>query len=453
MLVLMPGVAFLGLLAMERFVAVFEADLARRLTILVILAILAHAFYVHGLPRDFAVPILCLAIVAYATARPALMGGVMLLGAAIYPAAAITAGVGLGLAELARLVWERRLTRQSAAIAVAAIAGASGLAQFMLESTGLGPTFTLAEARDVPIFQPGARTAFFEGDSAWERITCGHRAGLFAACVPGPLWALTYPVNAALIVGTLIFLARRQQGDWRLLAALCAGGLVLFALATAFAFELHLPSRYARWSVQFVAVLCLAVLLALALTRLLAAVKLPRLLAPVLLAALVAVAAPQELTRLYGMEIDRAPDISRALRAMPEDIVVAGIVRQADNIPAFTGRSVLASVELSVPYKKDYHAEMAARVARLAGLFTEDDPGRWRALHAASGVDVYLLADPDATAVPALADWSRSFAEAPMPGGEGIFHAYLDATSACVTATDGGLRLVDAACFAARLPE
>jgi hypothetical protein len=74
-----------------------------RLTVLVVLAALAHAFFVHALPRDFAFPILCLAIVAFATGRLALMAAVMLLGAAIYPTAAVTVGMGLALAELMRL--------------------------------------------------------------------------------------------------------------------------------------------------------------------------------------------------------------------------------------------------------------------------------------------------------------------------------------------------------------
>jgi hypothetical protein len=455
MIVLMPAIAALSLLAMERVIAIFEADLALRLAILMVLAAFAHAFYVHGLPRDFALPILCFAIFAYATGRPVLMGAVMGLGAAIYPSAAITAGVGLGLCEVARLLRERRVTRQSATIVVAALAGALGLAAFMAGSSGLGETFRLAEVQAVPIFQEGGRTEYFEGESAAERIACGHRAGLFAACIPGPLWPLTALVYAAVIGGTLAFLARRNKGDWRLLAWLCAGGLGLFALASVFAFEFHLPSRYARWSIQFVAVFCLAILMSLGLMRLLALLRAPRFVAPVVFAALVAVAAPGELTRLHEVEIDTAPGVSAALREMTEDTVVAGVVRQIDNIPAFAGRSVLAALELSVPYKKDYHAEMARRVAVLRGLFTETDPRRWQALHAASGADVYLLDDPDAAGAPGAvgpANWSGSFADAPPPAGPTVFAAFPAETAACVLAADGGLRLMDGACFAGRLP-
>ncbi|MFW5641751.1 MAG: hypothetical protein ACOCY0_03190 [Roseicyclus sp.] len=374
MIVLMPAIAFLALLAMERFVAVFEPDLALRLSILVVIAAFAHAFYVHGLPRDFALPILCLAIFAYATARPWLMGAVIGLGAAIYPAAAITAGVGMALCEAARLIREQRLTRQTSAIVLAALAGVLGLLSFVAGSGDTGATFTLAEARGVPIFQDGARTAYFEGGSDLWRISCGNRAGLFAACIPGPLWGLTHAVYGAVILGTLVWLARAGRGDWRLLAGLCLGGLILFAAATALAFELHLPSRYARWSVQFVAVFGVAIALSLALARLLALLRAPRLLAPVILGALVAAAAPGELTRLYGIEVDTAPGVSAALRAMPADTVVAGVAGHIDTIPAFTGRSVLAALELSVPYKKAYHAEMARRVALLAGLWTETEP-------------------------------------------------------------------------------
>lgn len=455
MIVLMPSVAFLSLLAMERVVALFEPDPALRFTILVVLASFAHAFYVHGLPRDFALPILCLAIFAYGTARPVLIGAVMGLGAAVYPAAAITAGVGLGLAELARIAQDRRLTRQSVAIAVAAVTGALGLAVFMAGSGGLGETFTLAEARGVQIFQEGGRTAYFEGDSAFERISCGNRAGLLAACLPGAFWWLAYPINAAVIVGTLILLARRGMGDWRILAGLCAGGLVLFALASAMAFEFHLPSRYARWSVQFVAVFCFGVLLSLALARLLALMKAPRMLAPVVLGGLVAVAAPGELTRLYGVEIDTAPGVSAALRAMPADTLVAGVARQIDNIPAFSARSVLAGLELSVPYKKDYHAEMARRVATLTVLWTETDPRRWRALHAGAGVGAYLLADPQiaGTQAAAPADWAASFAEAPSAMGPTVFSTYPEVAATCEIARDGGFRLVDGVCFADALPE
>lgn len=456
MIVLMPGVAFLSLLALERFIAVFEPDLALRFAILVVMAAFAHAFYVHGLPRDFALPILCLALFAYATERIKLMGLVMGLGAAIYPAAAITVGLGVGLREVYRLFTERSWTRKSNTVVVAAAAGAAGLLFFMSGSSGTGETFTIAEARGVAIFQDGARTSYFEGSSDLERITCGHRAGLFSDCVPGPLWWLTVPIMAALIVGTLAFLARHRQGDWRMLASLCLAGLILFSGATLLAFELHLPSRYARWSVQFVAIFGLAIFLSLGVARVLAALKAPRGLAPFLFGAIVAAAAPNELTRLYGIEVDTAPEVSRTLRDMPPDVVVAGVARQIDNIPAFAGRSVLAALELSVPYKKDYHAEMARRVALLNALWSEMDPVAWRALHEASGVDFYLLADPDMADRDRAArplNWAASFEDAPAAGGSTIFSSHPEAVAACIRSDDGAFRLLDGHCFAERLAE
>jgi hypothetical protein len=50
------------------------------------------------------------------------------------------------------------------------------------------------------------------------------------------------------------------------------------------------------------------------------------------------------------------------------------------------------------------------------------------------------------------APWSRSFAHAPDPSATSVFQAFAEAAEVCTRARDGGLRLVDGACFVDRLP-
>lgn len=443
LMVLLPSVLLLNIYALDRFIALFESDQRLRLAILLVCVGFSYGYFNNGLPRDFALFIVCMSMVAYLQNRIWSLCTLMLFGASMYPAAAMTSGFGLLIFELIRAFSERIRLKQFAVLALAALCGVVGLALFQDRVADLGQTMSLAEARSLPIFQSGGRTAYFDGDNIWETITCGRRAGLFANCPPSRFWWLAYPLHIFVIVGGSFILARKNNGDWRLLVGLSLGGLVLFATANIVAFEMHLPTRYARSSVQFVEFFLLTVIIFTGFERLVLTTNARRKLLPLVGAAFFLLHEPEKFYANEDLIHDPIPGISAVLRQTPEDTVVAGASQHIDNVPSFAGRSVWASLELSVPYKTDYYSEMSRRISILKVLFEETDPKRWQQIHVASGLDMYLLARYTKND-----NWLGSFAEAPTENAPKIFKAYSKQVKMCTASKQNGMLLVDGNCFA-----
>ncbi len=448
MLVVIPLSVLLFLWSADRFIVVFLSEPAQRAVVLLCLAITYFNLYGVGLPRSFGPAIVLLAIGAFATERRWLLAAVMALGTNMYPAAAMTAGGGLACAEALRLAAERRIdSRAAMTLAIAAGSGLVGLLVFLASAADLGPTMTAAEARALPIFQPGGRAAYFTGNTLFQ-VSCGSRARLLQLCGRGELWWIGYPLTLLVVVGGILLLRRRRTAAWRLLAGLCLSGLILFAIATVIAFKAHLPARYSFHSIGLVFNVVLFLGLA-ACAGALARWRRSYALAPALTALGVLVAVTGYAGyRGKDMISDGYPALSAALRTLPADTLVAGTSSYLDNVPAFAARPVYAALQLVVPYKRNYYREMEARTATLATLYGATDRAEWLAAHERSGIDVYVVSTGGTGNA-----WTRSFPVAPQPGTQTIFAENGPATARCTIASERELSLVDAACFEAALRE
>lgn len=441
-LVLMPGIMLLNIVALDRFISLFEADLVLRVALLLVSVGVYYEFLDNGLPRDFAIAIVCLSIFSYLKNKRWMLFALMLLGASVYPAATVTVGLGLSLFELIRSYHEGFDSNNLVTLTFAALCGATGLVLFFVGGGDFGPAFDLEEARHQPIFQEGGRTAYFVGSSEWERMTCGRRAGLFRTCGRDELWWLAYPLHFLVITAGFYLLSLNSQADWRILAGLCIAGVLLFIFATSIAFEAHLPSRYSRWSVQFVSSFCLILLFTAGLAKTVSISGMPKVLVPVLASVAFFGVNPEKIREFDDIINDPLPEISGALRQTPTDTVVAGLTRHVDNVPAFAARSVLASIELSVPYSKKFYREMERRVFTLKNLFEETDPKKWRSIHTASGVDMYLISNEHQ-----IHSWKASFIQAPTKTASSIFDTYPNEAARCAVTAQNGLTLVEGHCF------
>jgi hypothetical protein len=144
-----------------------------------------------------------------------------------------------------------------------------------------------------------------------------------------------------------------------------------------------------------------------------------------------------------------APNIQTYLLSTPKDTLVAGVVLEIDNVPAFGSRSVLGSMELLVPYKKTYYAEAAHRMSTVALALYAPSAGGFAALVDRYGVDYILVERVQSTEPAQLAALARNFPQVEPAarfvegGGEPFFRARLDR---CTRASGGNLVLADASC-------
>jgi hypothetical protein len=345
-----------------------------------------------GLPRSFALPVILFGTWALLGRRHALFGAAILTGTLFYPPAAINLG-SLGVVAFGFRIWkERRLPQAWPAAIVLALAGLGVLlfAYARPLPPEVGPRITAEEARAMPEYWPGGRSKFFEKDPLKFYFT-GRNSGLEIRPAPLAGCLVAIAVAAFLMGNVLPFEA------W----ALAAVALLDFVLAHALIFTLHYPSRYVRYALPVFAMMWIAAVLPRVVPRLGSRVR------PLLRAlgnpAVLATAAALLILVLSGRaaikisrELDNVPPPGREdalafLETLPKDTLIAAHPRDADQIPFRSRRSVLASVETSLPYYAEYYRRAEERtMSELQACYASDFADVER-LHSKYGADVFLV--------------------------------------------------------------
>lgn len=375
-------------------------------------------------PRAFAAPLFLALLCCLAERRTVTTVVVAALQALIYPAIAI---VSAAMLPLTLLRWRTRgpglSTDRGDWLRAVLGVGAIGLAMlpFALASDQFGPAVSLAEAGQMPALQIGGEFEFFYDDPL-RYYLCGYRSGFLpvqwgcysayrAGLAIAPALAI---LLAAFAVGVPLMLtiralrpgARRPRPQVAVLLAVVAASALCFAAAHIFLFQLHLPSRYGQHPLRATAMVALAVALAPALAGLAARcgpaagrTLMPRQRAALagslglIAGAYVLIAALPIVPRTLYVH-GAYPPLYAFFANKPKESVVASISREADNVPAFGLRTVVASPNNDVPYQHGYNDEMEARARGLIRALYDPDIASIQAYIRAYGVD-FLLLDRD----------------------------------------------------------
>jgi hypothetical protein len=316
-------------------------------------ALWSNADVVSATPRAFLYP-LFLAFLFFAALRApiGIVVSVGLLGL-FYPHMVLLALGVLALGLIDGRHWPPRLDLRREVVVPAALALAVGLLvvlPFASSASTYGPTVSAAEASRMPEFQPLGRVAFFSQNDE-EFWLSGARSGLLP----------------------------HEWRDRALLPRLLVVSLALFGAAHVLLFQLHLPNRYTQHSLRIV----LAVAAALVLTIVVdAAMQWARrwtgqglgrglaLLVLVLvggwsLAYPVLIEASGEPFMNLSYQEGIRPELYEFFARQPTDVVIASLDEEANNIPAFSKRSVLVGKEFALPYHSGYYAAFSERALGL----------------------------------------------------------------------------------------
>lgn len=300
------------------------------------------------------------------------------------------------------------------------------LLPYALQSSVFGPAITAAEARTLPTFAPGGWSSFY-GQGIWNFWICGKRSGMvpFEWCETAyklPRWfgqaespilrfrAGLPQVGLALALPVLMRFARRfplaQQIDRRmiLLPQTLLVSLVLFFVAHALLFELHLPNRYSEHSLRIVTALAGGIALTVlldALVRSIGSAKPSRRWLATGMALFTALAlllypeylwfegAPFPFTNYTN---GKHPDLYEFFQQQPKDAVIASIDPEINNIPSFTRRSMVAGGKGYVlPYHLGYYQEVSQRLTDLIQAQYSPDRRLVQQIIQTYGVDFWLL--------------------------------------------------------------
>ena len=250
------------------------------------------------------------------------------------------------------------------------------LLPYVVATSDYAPTITVAQARELPEFMAGGRTGFFN-DNSWDFWFNGSRSGLR---IPSALM----PPLAYLALFFYLIIKRNkvsnQRVNWlrinpqiRMLPQLLLVSLIMFFVAHSLLFKLHLPSRYTQNSLRIITILVASIVLTFIWEFLLK--KIPqrtiikkifyRLLA--LLLAVVLIFYPHTMKSFVWTRYVIGSEVSlyEFLQQQPQDILIASLTAETDNLPSFTKRSILVSREYAIPYHWGYYKPFRQRAVDL----------------------------------------------------------------------------------------
>ncbi|MEH2172427.1 hypothetical protein [Nostoc sp.] len=331
-------------------------------------------------PRDFIYP-LVLAFIYYLI-RSSIFGILIVfaLQCLIYP---IIGFITLLILFLRLFRWQNgRITiyhnRKDFILFVAATITAGILIlPYTIQSSQFGPTITAAVARTMPEYWDGGRFRYFTHNiiSFWFD---GRDSGFFALIAPPQLlFGLLLPI--ILKFQSHFLLTKQVKDEVKLLLQVVIASLIMFFTAHALAFKLHWPSRYTHHTFKIV----LAIAAAISITLILDATfrwsrqngRQILILGTITILGAGLVLYPSSLKVFPKTPYlaGQAPTLYNFLQKQPQNIVIASTSQEADNIPIFAQRTILAGKEYALPIHTKYYAQFRQRMIDLINAQYTDD--------------------------------------------------------------------------------
>lgn len=337
---------------------------------------------VTGTPRAFW-PVLLLAMLdGLARGRIIQTAVAQLLLTGTYPQMAMATATMIGLTLLdvfpsLKLNFSRhRLTL----VVVCAMATVAGIAPFLLSSGGYAPSFSLAEALQIPTFMPGGRGELFPASGGFN-VLCGSRLSFLVDCNGGAILKPSLLVALAFGGSAILFLRERRTATETRLSSnipflLMIASILWFTLARAVLFRLHLPNRYTA-ATELLIYLTAFPLFIDWVRRCSKPWLLPTRWERVGLVGAVVAGLMVCTWGALNVRVTLAlpnSELLKALRVLPETAVIGGFVEDLDFSPVLTKRSTLFSRELAIAYQKGYFLPIMARMEALKDIVLIHDP-------------------------------------------------------------------------------
>ncbi|MGR8979081.1 MAG: hypothetical protein ACU84H_03170 [Gammaproteobacteria bacterium] len=381
-------------------------------TVLLNQLVWSHDDLPSGTPRAFVYPLL-LASFFYIASRsfwPLLL--TLILEAAFYPHALL---ISFATYLFGLVGWEGRkfslssLSRDYGAVLVSAAVSFTVLLPYVLKSGDFGPLVTAAEARHLPEFQSGERSAFFE-EGFWDFWVKGRRSGFWPTgmgSAASVCLVLSLPLPYLLRRKQTFTLLKSLTPAAGLLPRLAAASLLLFGAAHLLLFRLHLPSRFTQHSFRIIAALAGAMALVAVARVLCHKIKFgehkevaSKVGSALLLASFAAFLIYPQIRWAAGKEVVRAafkigkkPDLYRFLQTQPRDSRVAVLSDEASVIPSFALRSVVFANEYAIAYHRGYYQGLKAREKAMEAAFLTGDPEQLKAFIVTFAVTHFIVDD------------------------------------------------------------
>lgn len=355
-------------------------------------------------PRAFGDPLFAAFLYYLLKRQPFPCLGIVLLQGLFYPVL-VPVEVGILIAGLVR--WQGFIPRVSrerldyglalGGVAIALII----LAPSLLSPSDYGPVYTVEQMRGMAEFYPGGRTPYF-GIHPLAFWTVGRSGVRIPFLPPILLLGLLLPLLSKAKFPLIAAVTPKQ----RILVQILLPSLGLYSLAHLLLLRLYWPSRYTYFSFRFI----LAISAGIVVTSFCEAglrkvqqtwrtqtqftVSQVGMMASLMLfgaVALITPALPPVLWASHHWRIGTEPSLYAFLASQPQDIVVASLSQQADNLPSFTHRSVLVSRAAITAFHVNYYQQLYQRLTDLVTAQYSSDLKSVKQFIRTYSIDFWLL--------------------------------------------------------------
>ncbi len=329
----------------------------------------------------------------------------------------------------------------------------------------LAALVTAQQMQQMPEFNPGGRTPFFGG--GWFNYWLAGDSGLSLPLFPPIVWsglALPFLLKTKLPITKLI------TQKINILTQVAIASILMFIAAHILLPRLHLPNRYTYHSLRFVMAISTAIVLTISIniarnwllkklqskTPFKSSEKIKIALITLFsITIIILPAIPYVFTNwCQNWRIGMATEIYQYLAGQPKDIVIASLSQDADNIPAFSQRSILVGGEFALAYHPTYYNQFKQKTIDLLEAQYSPNPQVLKSFIQKYKVD-YLLLDNNAfTANYLLAkgwlvnsSWSAETNKSISQLESNVSPALVTFVLSCSAISTSNLNLVDSNCI------
>lgn len=244
---------------------------------------------------------------------------------------------------------------------------------YAIKTSDYAPIITRTEAILMPEFHYGGRSNFFK-DSIFEYLVGRGNGVMISTAVFSPIILISSLFLPLLIKQSHRFtLAKKINANLDNLVKLLMASLGMYILAHIALFRLHLPSRYTTHSLRIVVTISAGITITVVLDYLFKSFKkkfnsrqskvFSSLV--VLAIALLTYSSFFDPFSPTGYKIGSYPELYHFFQQQPKNIMIASLVKEADNLPTFTKRSTLVSREYAIPYQLGYYKPFRRKIRDL----------------------------------------------------------------------------------------
>jgi hypothetical protein len=239
---------------------------------------------------------------------------------------------------------------------------------YAIASSEFGPVVTASQAWKMPEFWPGGRHPFFD-PNPWRFWLIGQHSGILPPLMPPLIWmGLLLPVVVK--YSSQFPLVNLIKSQVKIFPQIVIVSLTLFFAAHLFLLKLFFPTRYTIHPLRIVMAIAASIALTAMLDSFLRTYQQKPQIWQLILTVILAVVLlfyPNFSGRFPTTDYRQSGEVSlyKFLQQQPQDILIATLADEADNIPTFAQRSILVGREYALPFHLGYYSQIRQRTSDL----------------------------------------------------------------------------------------